>query len=114
VRPADSVTPRLGIFQSGHPSIFKSQTGFWAEEFEAVCGLVAHVLVRNVRSTGLQKIREGRPTKLDVCNRLLSFILSVKQNKAMRYESSSWNWSRTSICDDLIWVSDATNEGMGY
>jgi hypothetical protein len=34
VRTADPVTPRLGILQSGHPSIFKSQTGFWAEEFD--------------------------------------------------------------------------------
>jgi DDE superfamily endonuclease len=112
VRPTDPVTSRLKVIQSGHASIFKSQTGFTASEFEAVCILVAPVLIRNARSTGLPRLNAGRPSKLDPRERVLSFVLNVKHNTGVRYESSAWNWSRSSLCDDVKWVADAITEGM--
>jgi hypothetical protein len=112
VRPMDPVTHRLQVLQSGHPSIFKAQTGFFAWEFEAVCRRVAPVLDRNARSTGFPRVKQGRPSKLDPGERVLSFVLNVKHNTGVRYESSSWNWARSSLCDDMKWVSDAINESM--
>jgi hypothetical protein len=93
VRPMDPVFHRLQVLQAGHPSIFKAQTGFFASEFEAVCRQVAPVLNRNARSTGLPRMKEGRPSKLGPRERVLSFILNVKHNTGVRYESSSWNWA---------------------
>jgi hypothetical protein len=112
VQPTDPVARRLNVIQSGHPSICKSQTGFTASEFEAVYIRVAPVLIRNARSTGLPRLNAGRPSKLDPRERVLSFILNVKHNTGVQYESSAWNWSRSSLCDDVKWVADAINESM--
>jgi hypothetical protein len=59
-------------------------------------------------------VKDGSPSKLDPRERVLSFVLSVKHNTGVRYESSSWNWSRSSLCDDMKWVSDAINESMRH
>jgi hypothetical protein len=91
VRPTDPVTSRLKVIRSGHPSICKSQTGFTASEFEAVYIRVAPVLIRNARSTGLPRLNAGRRSKLDPHERVLSFVLNVKHNTGVRYESSAWN-----------------------
>jgi hypothetical protein len=56
VRPMDPVAHRLQVLRSGHPSIFKGQTEFFASEFEDVCRQVAPVLYRNARSTGLPRV----------------------------------------------------------
>jgi DDE superfamily endonuclease len=43
---------------------------------------------------------------------VLSFVLNGKHNTGVRYESSAWNWSQSSLCDDVKWVADALNESM--
>jgi hypothetical protein len=65
VRLTDPHSRRLNVMQSGHPSIFKWQTGFTASEFEPVCIRVAPVLEGSARSTGLPRLNAGRPSKLN-------------------------------------------------
>jgi hypothetical protein len=110
VRPTDPVARRFNVIQSGNPCIVRSQTGFTASEFEAICIRVASVLVRNARSTGIPRLNAGRLSKLDPCERVLSFVLNVKHNTGVLYESSAWNWSRSSLFDDVKFVADAINE----
>jgi hypothetical protein len=98
VRSMDPVANRLQVLWSAHPSIFKGQTGFFASEFEAACRQVAPVFYRNARSTELPRVKDGRPLTLDPRERVLSFVLKVKHNSGVRDESSSWNWSRSSLC----------------
>jgi hypothetical protein len=51
----------------------------------------------------------GRPSKLDSAECMLSFVLFVKHNTSIRYESSSLNWSRSSACEDVLFIASVIN-----
>jgi hypothetical protein len=57
-------------------------------------------------------LKPGRPNKLNASEGILSFVLYCKHNTGVRYESSSWNYSRTSIPDDAVFVASVLNVAL--
>ena len=47
----------------------------------------------------------GRPSKLAPEQRLLSFVVYLKHDNSVTFESALWNWSRTSANDDALFVA---------
>jgi DDE superfamily endonuclease len=113
VNPLAPKVARLQSLISAHGSIFKSTTGFFLSEWERLCQRVVPVLEISARSTGDLKQKPGRPTKLNAPERLLSFVLYCKHNTGVRYESSSWNYSRTSLSDDAVYIASVLNVALG-
>jgi DDE superfamily endonuclease len=64
------------------------------------------------RSAGQLRIRQGRTPKLSPSERLLAFIFFMKRNTCVRYEASSWNYSRSSASDDAAFVASAINVAL--
>jgi hypothetical protein len=77
-------------------------------EWEPLCQRVP-LIITYARDTGEPRIRRGRPSNLDPAERMLSFVLCVKHNTSIRYESSSWNWNRSSACDDVPFIASVIN-----
>jgi DDE superfamily endonuclease len=103
---------RLRILQEGHISIFKSTTGFSGAEFDELSASVCPLQINFARSTGIDRVQTGRPNKLSPQDRVLAFILLMKHNNNFRYESSIWNHSRSSVCDDAIFAASAINVAL--
>ena len=68
----------------------------------------------NARSTGGEKQKFGRPMKLSSPQRLLCAIMYLKHNNGVVYEDFSWNWSRSSVCDDVLFVCFVINEACAF
>lgn len=94
------------------PQHFKDLTNFWPEEFNELCRLVCPVISSNARITGVSHILSGRPPKLTPEERLLSFILYMKHDNTIYVDAQRWNWSRTSVSDDSIFVASCVNEAL--
>lgn len=102
-------TDRLVHLQMGHSSIFKSMTGFTLSEWERLCLKVCPIIILHARHSGELKVKQGRPPKLCPPERLLSFILYVKHNNGARHEAIEWNYSRTSLNADSVFIASAVN-----
>lgn len=94
------------------PSLFKCLTNFTAPEFEELCSLVSPVIAINARSTGMPRSVFGRLPKLSPDQRLLHFIMYMKHDNAVRYDAFTWNWSKSSSCDDSGFVASCINEAL--
>ena len=94
------------------PSLFKALTNFSAEEFEDLCISVCPVIFMNARSTGAPKSHFGRQPKLSPAQRLLHFIMYLKHDNVVRYDAFSWNWSKSSSCDDSIFVASCIEHAL--
>jgi hypothetical protein len=92
------------------PSLFKSLTNFSIEEFDELAALVCPTLVANARTTGEAHLKQGRPFKLRPEQRLLNFILYMRHDNITIYDAYMWNWCRSSVCDDTIFVASCINE----
>jgi hypothetical protein len=93
------------------PSLFRSLTNFTVEEFELLCQRVAPVIATHARSSGVLKI-QGRHPKLSAHQRLLAFILHLKHDNSAMMEAFSWNWSKSSVSDDAIFVASCINHSL--
>jgi hypothetical protein len=96
---------RLDGLLTGLSSVFRSATGFSLNKWERLCQRCVPIIITYARDTSEHRIRRGAPYKLDPAERMLSFVLFVKHNKSIRYESSSCNWSRSSASDDVPFVA---------
>ena len=104
--------PRLENLITAHGSLFKSVTGFWPQEFEVLCSTVCPTIVVRARSTRDPRVGAGRPPKLEPRERVLNAILYLRHNSNVRYESHNWNWSRTSLNDDVFFVLEIMSESL--
>jgi hypothetical protein len=112
VDPARPRTDRLGHLLVAHESIFRMNVGFSLGEFEELCSRVCPVLEQCARSTGDVRRGVGRPPKLSSTERVLAAIFYLKHNSTGRYESSHWNYSRSSVFDDSFFVLSVISEIM--
>jgi len=94
------------------PSLFSNLTNFTNIEFEEMAQLVCPVIQANARSTGALHRRTGRPAKLTVHQRLLHCLLYLKHDNTAVFEGAYWNWSKSSVCDDSIFVSSCINVAL--
>jgi len=94
------------------PDLFKSITNLTAVEFELLSTLVCPLIMMTARTTGKQRSLFGRLPKLSPQQRLLHFLLYLKHDNASRYEGFVWNWSKSSSCDDALFVASCINEAL--
>jgi hypothetical protein len=111
VERAGGVRDQLFILRR-MPSLFATMTNFTVEEFEELSNLVCPMIAGNARLTGLPRSGRGRRYKLDPPQRLLSFILYLKHDNTSIFDGSQWNWSKSSMCDDALFVGSCVNAAM--
>jgi len=112
VNPLLQKLNRLDNLISGHISLFKSITGFYPAEFEALCAIVCPVLTQHARSTNEVRGQGGRPIKRTQQNRILSCVLYLRASNSLRAESASSNHNRTCVRDDALFVFSVINEQL--
>jgi hypothetical protein len=54
----------------------------------------------------------GWPCKLTLKQCLLNFLLYFKHDNVTIHDAFMWNWSKISICDDVIFIWSCINEGI--
>ena len=102
---------QLGLIQIS-ASYFKTLTNFSIGEFEELCRVVVPTIAQHARYTGLPKAPAGRPSKLDPAQRLLSCILYLKDASSVALDAFEWNWSKSSLCDDALFIASCLNEAI--
>jgi hypothetical protein len=100
--------PRLENLINAHASVFRRWTGFTLSEWELLSQRVCHIIHKYARA-GHVKLHPGRKTKLGPAEGLLSFVLYVKHHSAARSNGIHWNYSRTSLNADGIFIASAIN-----
>ena len=111
VNPNEGVRDVLATMRST-PSLFKGNTNFTLQEFDELCLLVVSVIVANARGTGQNRILPGRPSKLSPEQRILNFLLYLKHDNITILDTFMWNWSKSAINDDTIFLSSCINEAL--
>lgn len=94
------------------PSLFATVTNLSVEMFNELASSVCPVIQTHARSTGDIHTGRGRPSKLSPEQRLLSFLLFLKHDNSTVYDGHHWNWSKSSVNDDSIFVSSCLNEAI--
>ena len=88
------------------PDVFRTLTNFAIIEFEELCTVVCPVIVLHARSTGDVIVQgRGRPPKLSPQQRLLAFVLYLKHDNTTMFEAHQWNWAKSSVCDDAVFIA---------
>lgn len=95
------------------PSQFKEIMNFHLDEFLQLSGKVVPVIEGHARSTGVRHVLTGRPSKLSREQHLLNFLLYMKHDNIIYFDAMLWNWSRSSLCDDAIFVASYVNKAIG-
>ena len=77
VNPLPPAIDYLEQISIGHESIFRSVTGLKFDEFEELCRIIVPHIIHNARSTGEQRLKEGRKPKLSHLKKVrpLVFVL---------------------------------------
>jgi hypothetical protein len=47
----------------------------------------------------------GKPSKLGHEQRFLCLILFMKHNNVTIYDAFMWNWAKSSLCNDVIFIA---------
>ena len=92
------------------PATFTNLTNFKLHEFRELCNLVCPFLENHARLTGFHKVKKGRPSKLSPEQRVLCALLYLKHDNSVHYEGFTWNWSKSSLSDDILFVCSISNE----
>ncbi len=90
------------------PSLFKSLTNFSFIEFEELAQLVVPTIIMR-GPLGEPHHIFGRPSKLTLELRLLNFILYMKHDNVTKYDAFLWNWSKSVINADGIFIASYIN-----
>ncbi|PXF44171.1 hypothetical protein BWQ96_06080 [Gracilariopsis chorda] len=104
---------RLRLLRTGHISLYKHITGFYQPEFETLSSQVFRTIALRKRHEE-ERLLPGRPTKLNPSERLLSCIMYLKARTGLRREINSWNYSKTSLYNDIIHVCMIINELLAH
>jgi hypothetical protein len=91
------------------PSLFKSLTNFILIKFEELEQFMVPNIIGHVRSTREPHHIFGRPYKLPPKQHLFNFILYMKHNNITNYDAFLWNWSKSAIIDDGIFITSCIN-----
>jgi hypothetical protein len=86
------------------PDIFKRLTNFSVDEFNELCNKLVPVLEMTARSTGDLIKGAGRPPKLSAQQHILNTLMYLKHDNTVHFEAFQWNWSKSSLSDDVLFV----------
>ena len=108
VNPHEGVRNMLGTMRST-PGLFKVLTNFSVKEFDDLCRIVCPTISAHARSTSDIHVLPGRPSKLNPQQRLLGFLLYLKHDPTIALPGFLWNWGKSSVIDDQIFVASSIN-----
>ena len=108
VNPHEGVRDVLGTMRSTL-DLFKVLTNFSVEEFDDLCRIMCPTISAHARSTGDIHVLPGRPSKLNPQQRLLGFLLYLKHDYTTALPGFLWNWGKSSVIDDQIFVASSIN-----
>jgi hypothetical protein len=94
------------------PILFMTLTNFSVAEFDELCATVGPSLSTHACHTGQQKLLLGRPPKLSPPQRILNFLLYMKHDNTNTYDGFWWNWSKSCLCDDTLFVASCICEAL--
>ena len=113
VNPAEGVRDQLSSARAT-PAQFKNLTNFTLDEFEDLCLDVCPTIAMHARTTGELRVAGGRPYKLTPEQRILSFLMFLKHDNTSMLDAFHWNWSKTALNDDAIFVASCINEALQH
>lgn len=96
------------------PVIFKRLTNFSVDEFNELCNKLVPVLDMTARSTGDLIKGAGRPPKLSAQQRILNTLMYLKHDNTVHFEAFQWNWSKSSLSDDVLFVCSVINTVLAH
>jgi hypothetical protein len=71
--------------------------------------LVVPTIISHARSIGKPQLTIGWPSKLAPEQCLLSYILFMKHDNVTKYDAFMWNWNKSVINDDGIFIASCIN-----
>jgi hypothetical protein len=54
----------------------------------------------------------NKPSKLTPEQCFLNFILYMKHDNVTKYDASMWNWSKSALCDDALFIASCINNAL--
>ncbi len=58
-------------------------------------------------------IQIGSSSKLTLEQHVQQFILYMKHDNVSMYDALVWNWSKSAMCDDDIFIASCINDAIG-
>jgi hypothetical protein len=96
------------------PVIFKRLKNFTVDELYELCHHLSPVLDLTARSTGNVSEGAGRQPKIYKQQRILNTLMYLKHVNTVYYEAFQWNWSKTSVKDDVLFVCSVMNTVLAH
>ena len=75
---------------------------------------VCSTIFGNARSMDILRVTNGRPMKLAPEQCLFNFIMHLKHDNVVAYESFQWNVDRSNLCDDAIFIASCINVAFAH
>ena len=94
------------------PRNFKTFTNFIIVDFYKLCGLLVLVIDSHAKSTSKVHKLSGRPLKWCPQQRLANFILYMNYDNVTSYDVFKWNWSCSTLSDDVLFISSCINHAL--
>jgi hypothetical protein len=91
------------------PTLFKILTNFILNVFKELASFMVFTITSNTRFTNEVHILARCLSKCNVKKHLLGFILYMKHDKTMMFDSFMWNWVKFNVCDDAIFFASCIN-----
>lgn len=96
-----------------NPTQFRDLKNFTIDEFfELWRRQVVPTIERNAWSIGPRHVLSGRHVKLTLEQRLLNFVIYMKHDNVIYFDSFLWNLLRSTVCDDALFVASCLNEAL--
>jgi hypothetical protein len=99
----------MGMTMLAMSSLFKSLTNFNLTKFEELAQLVVPTIIGHLKSTEELHHISKQLSKLTSEQHLFSFILHMKHDNVTKYDAFLWNWSKSAINDDGIFIASCIN-----
>jgi hypothetical protein len=81
-------------------------------KFQELMTVVVPNIINHARSTKEVGKLFGQPCKLTPKQCLLNFILYFKHDNVTMQDTFMWNWFKTSICDEALFILPCINEAI--
>jgi hypothetical protein len=89
--------------------LFKIFINFTLSEFEELVKVVVLTIIGHVRSIWEGHCTFNWSSKLTMEQCLLNFILHMKHDNITKYDAFMWNWSKSAINDDGMFIASCIN-----
>lgn len=86
-------------------ALFKVLTNFKICEFDELATLVCSTIRNNAHNMGIARVMSSRPMKLTHEQHLLNFVMYLKHDDEINYESFQWNVTPTTLCNNVIFIA---------